>query len=119
MTETNGTGAGLGRIHYRVTLTDGTQLVAHVLNTDLLRWDKTAAKHGWPKYDTTPMTFATFLSWAALRRQGDLDPDVTWERFGDELCADVTAIDREGIPVREGADEVDALDPTPSAVGRG
>jgi hypothetical protein len=112
-------GSGLGRIHYRVTLMDGTQLVAHILNTDLLRWDKTAAKHSWPKYDVTPMTFATFLSWAALRRTGAIDPDVTWEKFSEEQCADVTAIDAEGNPLREDAEDTDTVNPTPSAVGRG
>ena len=111
-------GSGLSRIHYRVTLADGEQLDAHVLNTDLLRWDRTAAKHGWAKFDSIPMTFATFLAWAALRRTGRIGESVTWEAFSDELCADVMAIDAAGNPLADGS-EPDAVDPIQPVAGLG
>jgi len=48
-------------------------------NPDLVLWDRTRAKHHWPKFDEAPFLWLTFLSWAACRRLGETD--LTYEKF--------------------------------------
>lgn len=70
---------------YDVTLEDAdghrTQQRVQVLNVDLVRYDRTAAKHGWPKGLDAPMLWVTFLAWSAMKREGLIDKDMTWETF--------------------------------------
>ena len=72
-----------------VLLEDGQVLTAQVMNPDYLRWDRTAAKHGWPSMAKVPHTWLTFVSWSALRREGKLPQDVTWEDFSERMCLQV------------------------------
>lgn len=59
------------------------------LNPDLVLWDRTRVKHKWPKFDEAPFLWLTFLTWAAARRTGLIDPSVTYEAWE----ADVTQVD--------------------------
>lgn len=43
------------------------------INADLLRWDRTRNAKKWPGPDDAPFLWLTFLAWAALKRQGDID----------------------------------------------
>src|SRR5262245_65793456 len=52
-----------------------------VVNADLVRFDRTAAKHDWPRADRAPMLWNTFIVWAAMRRTGAIAGDMTWEAF--------------------------------------
>jgi hypothetical protein len=81
----------------------GTRLVDHNM------WDTTRAKHGWPKPDEAPFTWQGFLAWAASRRTGLIDPELTWERFLTE-CLGVESLDDDTGKV---------ADPTPPGVGPG
>jgi hypothetical protein len=74
----------------RVTLDDGRVLTVQVRNTEYLRWDRTAAKHGWPRMQQAPFLWITFVAWAALRREGRIPADWTWEAFSDVHCLEVT-----------------------------
>jgi hypothetical protein len=56
-------------------------LVLQTRNPDLVLWDRTRAKHGWPKFDDAPFLWLTFLSWAAARRTGSIPTDLTYEKF--------------------------------------
>jgi hypothetical protein len=76
----------------RVTLNDGRTLTAQVTNPDYLRWDRTAAKHGWQAMSKIPFTWLTFVAWSALRRTGALDESATWEEFSEHLCVQVASI---------------------------
>jgi hypothetical protein len=56
-------------------------------NADMVLWDLTRPKQrpAWPKFDEAPMLWMTFLSWAAARRTGAIEPSVTWERWREEV----------------------------------
>lgn len=64
-----------------VTLRDGRVLTVQVFNADLVRLDRTAAKHRWPSTTQAPFLAQTFLAWSALRRTGGIPQDMTWEAF--------------------------------------
>jgi len=72
-----------------VSMEDGRELSVRVLNPDYLRWDRTAAKHGWPSMAKAPHTWLTFVAWSALKREGQIGPEVTWEDFSERLCLQV------------------------------
>ena len=72
-----------------VVLDDGRTLTVRVLNADLIRWDRTAAKHGWGAFQTQPFVWLTFVSWSALRREGQIPQDWTWEEFSEKHCLQV------------------------------
>lgn len=63
----------------RVVLTDGTEMVVRITNREYVLWDKTAPKHKWGSAQEHPFLFATFLSFAAARRD-DLT-DLTFEKW--------------------------------------
>lgn len=90
-----------------VTLDNGSTFVVQAMNPDLIRWDRMAARNGWPGATSAPFLWMTFLAWSAAKREGKLDPpDMSWETFGDERC----------IQVRNLTDELepsDGVDPTP------
>src|SRR5262245_40906380 len=75
-------------------MADGRELTVRVLNPDYLRWDRTAAKHGWPAMAKAPFTWLTFVAWSALRREGLIPEAMTWEDFSE----------REAIQVRNAGD---------------
>ena len=58
-----------------VTMDDGSTFDVQALNPDLLRYDRTAAKHGWPSPTDAPFLWLTFLAWSAGRRTGDVADD--------------------------------------------
>jgi hypothetical protein len=95
----------------RVSLDDGTTLEVQTLNPDLIRFDLTRVKHGWPDAQKAPFVWLTFLAWAALRREHQLADDVTWEQFSNERCVNVQTLDddreegdRVGSPFEAGAE---------------
>jgi hypothetical protein len=57
------------------------ELMIQTANPDLLLWDKTRAKHKWPKFDDAPTKWLTFISWAGARRNGLIGLDVTYEAW--------------------------------------
>jgi len=85
---------GFPKLVAHVQLSDGRVLQARILNTDLLLWDKTRSRHGWPSASEAHSFAATFYAWSALRREGLIDTGVTWERFSEDLC-EYVAVDRE------------------------
>ena len=98
-----------------VTMDDGQVLTVQVYNPDYLRWDRTSAKHGWPTMDKAPHTWLTFVAWSALRREGQIGDDVTWEDFSERRCLQVT-----NATETMGANGVGpGVDPTPSAAALG
>src|SRR5262245_54849357 len=77
-------------------------------NADLVLWDRTRIKHKWPTFQDAPFLWLTFLSWAAARRTGAIEPGHTYEKWEAETL-DVTALtdddgDETGDPTRPGPD---------------
>lgn len=62
-------------------------------NRDMILWEKTRARHKWPKFDEAPMTWVTFLAWSAARRIGAIDMGYTWERWEGETLQARTITD--------------------------
>jgi hypothetical protein len=76
-------------------------------NRDLVGWEQTRLKHKWPKFDEAPFKWLTFLAWSALRRAGQLETGVTYERFESEVLSvgdtsSETEDDEIGTPTRPG-----------------
>lgn len=101
----------------RARLADGRTLEARVINPDYLRWDRTAAKHGWPKATEAPFFWQTFLAWSAFRREGLIAADVSWETFSEELAVQV---ELEGLGEEEAElNGTNGVDPTLAIPARG
>ena len=65
-------------------------------NADLVLWDRTRIKHKWPGFQDAPFLWLTFLSWAAARRTGAIEPEFRYEKWEAEVL-DVSALtDDEG-----------------------
>jgi len=60
----------LRRIVLDVVLADGQADQVTVGNADLIRWDLTRVRRGWPSLGDALFLGNTFLAWAALKRQG-------------------------------------------------
>lgn len=74
-------------------------------NRDLVLWDRTRIRHKWPKFDEAAFVWLTFISWAAARRTGAIDPAYTYERWESEVL-EVSAVEQEddelGNPTQAG-----------------
>lgn len=98
--------------HLQVVMADGSTFDVQTLNPDLVRYDLTRAKHGWPDGTKAPFLWLTFIAWAALRREGGIPNDMTWEAFNGEHCVAVTNVTDE-----DEADDGVGGSPFPSAPG--
>jgi len=94
------------RVH--VLMADGAEWEAQTMNPDLLRYERTAAKHKWPGPQQSPVTWLTFLAWSAGLREGHLASSMTWEVFSQDECVDVRNPDGTGP-----GPDVDPTDPGP------
>lgn len=77
--------------------TDGDEIGSRILqstNPDMILWERTRAKHKWPSFDESPITWLTFLAWAAARRTKVIPLTVTWEAWQAD-CLDVSSPDDE------------------------
>lgn len=97
-----------------VTLDDGTVLQEQTANPDMVRWERTRAKHKWPPATESPITWLTFLAWAALRRESAIPDELTWETFSDGRCIGVTNLDADDDDQEDGPGR-----PTPPGPGPG
>jgi hypothetical protein len=90
-----------------VTSVDGGTFEVQTLNPDLIRFDMTRSRHGWPDAQAAPFLWLTFIAWAALKREGAIPSDLTWETFSETMCIDVRTADdgeevaRPGFPTPE------------------
>jgi hypothetical protein len=89
-----------------VVMDDGREFEVQALNPDLIRWDRTAAKHRWPSASVAPFLWMTFLAWSAARREQEIPAALTFEEFSEERCVQV----RNLTDTEEGS--ADAADPT-------
>lgn len=72
----------------RVVL-DDAEFEVQTKQSDLLRYETTARKHGWGLLGTDEkfsfVQWSTFLAWVAGKRVGALDASLTWEAFADTV----------------------------------
>ena len=98
-----------------VTLDDGRVLIVQTANPDMLAYDRTASKHGWPALNKAPILYLTFVAWAALRRQGVIDKSMTWDAFSERHALEVRAAPADG----DQPEGETTQDPTPEALDLG
>lgn len=85
------------RQHLRLTPFDGEPLEVHTAIPDYRVQAMTWKRHpDWPDRAEDPVTFLTFMVWAAARRTGAIALDVKWETFL-EGAADVAELDPEPV----------------------
>lgn len=68
-------------------------------NADLVLWDRTRAVKRWPKFDDAPFLWLTFLSWAAMRRTGEIPVGTKYEEFEAQTLSIANADDDNPEPV--------------------
>ena len=86
-------GSKLSNPRVHVVMVDGSEWDVQTSNPDLMAYERTAAKHKWPDFQTVPVTWMTFLAWSAGRRAGLIDAGMTWEVFSTTECAEVRSSD--------------------------
>jgi hypothetical protein len=75
----------------RVVRDGHDDLEMQTTNADLVLWDRTRIKHKWPNFQEAPFLWLTFVSWAAARRTGAIEPGHTYEKWEAETL-DVAAV---------------------------
>lgn len=76
-----------------VTLANGEQHEATILNPDRVRWDMAATRNGWPTFEKAPFLGMTYLAWASLKRENKYAG--TWDEFKENDCLEVESRDEE------------------------
>jgi len=78
----------------RVVRDGQPDLELQTTNADLVLWDLTRPKQRpvWPAFNEAPFLWLTFISWAAARRTGAIEPAVTFERWREQVL-DVASVD--------------------------
>lgn len=95
----------------------GETFEVQTMNADLVNWDRTRAKHRWPKTEEAPFLWLTFISWSAARRTHVIPENVTYEAW-EATTEDITAIDADGNALA-GDETGEPVDPTPSGPALG
>lgn len=49
---------------------DMTEVIVQADNRDLVRWDVTRARKGWPEFSDAMFLWSTFLAWSVMHREG-------------------------------------------------
>lgn len=96
----------LPKLEITVALADGQELEVTAINPDLIRYESEAKKRGLPLDSTqAPMTWMTFLAWAALTREKRYAKD--WQEFKLTDCV--------GVSMEDDDAETDPTQPGPES----
>jgi hypothetical protein len=93
-----------------VELASGEVIEVRIIHPDVLRYQETAQKHGWPavtvrdEVGTVPhLSYEdTFCAWAALRRTGQYSGK--WETFKDTDCVQLDVEEEDVRPTEQSTD---------------
>lgn len=70
-------------------LLNGDEYEVQTRQSDLLRYETTARRHGWGMLGTDDkfsfVQWSTFLAWVAGKRIGTVPDSMTWEEFADAV----------------------------------
>lgn len=64
-----------------VVMEDGSEFDVQARNIDLVAWDRTRAKHGWPTPADAPFVWMNYLAWHALTKTQGILPAMTLAEF--------------------------------------
>ena len=72
----------------RVSMADtGLEYDVQTDNRDMIRWERAAAKWGWPAMSDAPILWMTHLAYTALSRDGIAPAGQSFEAFADRVTA--------------------------------
>lgn len=74
--------------HLTVLMDDGAVHHVQANNFDMLIYERTARKRGWPGPQEAQIEWMTFLAWHGLQREGQVPKSVGYEDFG-EACLSI------------------------------
>lgn len=96
------------KMHAHGELTTGeTWAGVPVMLTDKMAYERTARAQHWPSISEQPLTFSSFVSFAAAKRVGILPADMTWPAFL-QVCVEAVCLE----PEPEAAGDDDTEGPT-------
>ena len=78
------------------------EVVLQTDNRDLVRWDVTRARKGWPEFKDSPFLWLTFLAWSVMQREGQTT--LKLDAFLD-TCTEASAVKKDG----DDPEDIDAL----------
>jgi hypothetical protein len=84
----------------RVQLADGADFTVRVTNRELVAWDMTRAKRGWPTAGEARFLLLTFVAWKAATREQQTA--LTWEQWQDAVEDIEEAGETEAHPTNPG-----------------
>ena len=93
-----------------VMMADGAEFEVQPVGPDQIQWELTAARNKWPDFQKTPALWQTYLAWHALKREGAIPPDTTWDWFR----GNHRSVQPAEMSEPEGEDEEGALDAFPT-----
>jgi len=85
-----------------VLMEDGAVHAVQANNFDMLIYERTARKRGWPPPQDAQIEWMTYLAWHALQREKTITKDVSYDDFA------ATCLSIDPTPV-----DVDPTDPVP------
>lgn len=75
-----------------VELSDGTTHTVQTTNRDMIRYELTANKQRWPRFDDGGGFLGmTFMAWSAMKAEGTYTEN--WETFSEKDCVSVSPAD--------------------------
>lgn len=86
---------------FRVLMLDGTEWTVTAAQPDLIAWDMTRGKHGWPDAGNAPSLWSAFVAYKAGQRTGNVPAGTNWQ----DWSATVSLVTVDG-------DEDETVDPT-------
>lgn len=81
--------------HLTVLMDDGAIHTVQANNRDMLLYERTARKKGWPGPQDAQIEWMTYLAWSGLQHEGQITKDVTY----DDFCARCLSIDPTPVDV--------------------
>ena len=89
--------------HLTVLMDDGAVHQVQANNFDMLIYERTARKRGWPSPQDANIEWMTYLAWHGLTREGTITKDVGYDDFAARcLSIDPTPVDVDpSLPVPE------------------
>lgn len=90
------------------------EVVVQTDNRDLVRWDVTRARKGWPEFKDSPFLWLTFLAWSVMQREGHTS--LKLDAFLD-TCVEASAVKSDGEDVDPLTDDDElTVGPTPTGL---
>ena len=89
--------------HLTVLMDDGAVHQIQANNFDMLIYERTARKKGWPSPQEAHIEWMTYLAWHGLQREGTITKDTSYDDFAASCASiDPTPVDTDpSLPVPE------------------